>query len=184
MAQTIRDIAAHEFFHILTPLNIHSEQIHDFDYIQPEMSKHLWLYEGVTEYAAGHMQVKYGLMDLPTYLDVLRSKMANASSYQDLLPFTQMSEEVLEKYQDQYGNVYEKGALIGLCLDIALLKHSGGKYNLQQLMRDLAKNTAKTAPSKMTHCSTRSPKLVNCRKYARFLPAMWKAPNLCPLPNT
>ena len=146
LSQTIRDIAAHEFFHILTPLNIHSEQIHNFDYFQPEMSKHLWLYEGVTEYAAGHMQVKYGLMDLPTYLDVLRGKMANASVYQDSLPFTQMSQHVLEKYQDQYSNVYEKGALIGLCLDIALLKHSGGKYNLQQLMRDLAKKYGKDRP--------------------------------------
>lgn len=40
-------IAAHEFFHIVTPLNIHSEQIGNFDYINPEMSKHLWLWKSV-----------------------------------------------------------------------------------------------------------------------------------------
>lgn len=45
-----RDFAAHEFFHILTPLTIHSEQIQFFDFSQPEMSEHLWLYEGTTEY--------------------------------------------------------------------------------------------------------------------------------------
>ena len=46
IAGQLRDIAAHEFFHIVTPLNIHAEQIHDFDYNNPEMSRHLWLYEG------------------------------------------------------------------------------------------------------------------------------------------
>jgi predicted metalloprotease with PDZ domain len=30
LAQSIRDIVAHEFFHIVTPLNIHSEEIHNF----------------------------------------------------------------------------------------------------------------------------------------------------------
>ena len=56
------DVAAHEFFHIVTPLNIHSEEIGDFDYINPKMSKHLWMYEGVTEYFAGHVQVYEGLI--------------------------------------------------------------------------------------------------------------------------
>ena len=57
----LRDISAHEFFHILTPLNIHSEEIHYFDFNKPEMSQHLWLYEGVTEYFAHHVQVNQGL---------------------------------------------------------------------------------------------------------------------------
>ena len=49
MNQQLRDFAAHEFFHIVTPLTIHSEEIHNFDFNDPKMSKHLWLYEGVTE---------------------------------------------------------------------------------------------------------------------------------------
>ena len=64
LPQFVRDVAAHEFFHIITPLNIHSEQIHNFNYINPEMSKHLWLYEGVTEYSSMHMQVQQGLYDI------------------------------------------------------------------------------------------------------------------------
>jgi predicted metalloprotease with PDZ domain len=46
------DHAAHEFFHIITPLTIHSEEIQFFDFNQPKMSQHLWLYEGSTEYHA------------------------------------------------------------------------------------------------------------------------------------
>ena len=54
------DNAAHEFFHIVTPLSIHSEEIQYFDFNQPKMSEHLWLYEGSTEYHAHMVQEKYG----------------------------------------------------------------------------------------------------------------------------
>jgi predicted metalloprotease with PDZ domain len=57
LAQTIRDVSAHEFFHIVTPLSIHAEQIGNFDYSNPKISEHLWLYEGTTEYAAGLVQI-------------------------------------------------------------------------------------------------------------------------------
>ena len=53
----IKRVALHEFMHIFTPLNLHSEQIGNFDYVEPKMSKHLWLYEGVTEYFANLFQI-------------------------------------------------------------------------------------------------------------------------------
>lgn len=144
LSQTVKDVASHEFFHIVTPLSIHSEEIGDFDYNTPKMSKHLWMYEGATEYAAGHMQIKYGLITMPQYLDMLRQKMTTMKMMNDKLPFTEMSKEVLDKYKNQYMNVYNKGALIALCLDIKLRQLSDGKYGTQTLMRDLAKNYGKT----------------------------------------
>ena len=154
IAQTVRDVAAHEFFHIVTPLNIHSEEIQDFDFINPKMSQHLWLYEGTTEYKASHVQVMYGMMALPKYIDVLNEKIIESLSakdretgklrYDDALSFTEMSKDVLVKHKDQYNNVYAKGTLIGLCLDILLNKNSNGKYNLNKLMDDLAKEYGKT----------------------------------------
>lgn len=143
LGQMVKDVAAHEFFHIVTPLNIHSEEIGDFDYITPSMSKHLWMYEGITEYSAGHVQVKHGLMDERDYLEVMRAKMFGAERFNDTLPFTVMSENCLDKHKEQYGNVYEKGALIGMCLDIKLRHLSDGKYGVQELMRDLAKTYGK-----------------------------------------
>jgi predicted metalloprotease with PDZ domain len=143
ITQIVRDVAAHEFFHIVTPLNIHSEEIHDFDYINPKMSKHLWMYEGVTEYSAGHVQVKHGLMSIEDYLEVLESKMRNADNYKDDLAFTTMSRLCLHEHKDQYGNVYEKGALIGMCVDIEIRKRSKGQKGIQELMRDLSKNYGK-----------------------------------------
>jgi hypothetical protein len=52
LADEFVDPCAHEFFHIITPLTIHSEEIQNFDFNDPKMSRHLWLYEGSTEYHA------------------------------------------------------------------------------------------------------------------------------------
>lgn len=143
IAQTVKDVSAHEFFHIVTPLNIHSREIGDFDYNKPAMSQHLWMYEGLTEYAAHHVQVKYGTLSLQEYLGVIHDKMVTAENYKDELSFTEMSKGCLGKYEDQYGNVYAKGMLIGMCLDIKLRQLSGGTYGTQELMRDLSKKYGK-----------------------------------------
>ncbi|MCV9388891.1 M61 family metallopeptidase [Reichenbachiella ulvae] len=144
LAQIIRDVAAHEFFHIVTPLNIHSEEIGEFDFINPKMSKHLWLYEGMTEYAAGLAQVKYGEMSMDDYLNVIFGKIKSSrSNYQDDLPFTELSKKCLDETKDQYGNVYQKGALIGMALDIRLRELSGGEYGVEQMMIDLSKKYGK-----------------------------------------
>lgn len=143
--QQIRDVAAHEFFHIVTPLNIHANEIGNFDYINPKMSEHLWLYEGMTEYAAHHAQVKAGLIDVDEFLKTMMGKYENSThDFNDTMSFTFMSKNVLnEKIHPQYNNVYEKGALIGMCLDIYLRYYSDGKYGTQNLMKDLAKKYGK-----------------------------------------
>lgn len=143
IAQTIKDVAAHEFFHIVTPLNIHSEEIGDFDYNSPVMSQHLWLYEGLTEYAAHHVQVKYGNMGMQQFFDVMSAKITRANQFDDELSFTEMSKDVLDKTEAQYPNVYQKGALIAMCLDLKLRYLSNGAYGTQELMRDLAKKYGK-----------------------------------------
>ncbi len=136
-------VAAHEFFHIVTPLNIHSEEIGDFDFINPKMSKHLWMYEGVTEYFAGHVQVYGGMQTPKEYLGVIEEKLAGASHYKDELAFTELSLECLDKHEDQYGNVYQKGAIIGMCLDILLRDQSEGKVGIKDMMASLSKEYGK-----------------------------------------
>ncbi|MBC8048315.1 MAG: peptidase M61 [Fimbriimonadaceae bacterium] len=140
IAPFLRDVCAHEFFHIVTPLNIHSEEIGNFNFIEPDMSKHLWLYEGQTEYAAHHAQVKAGLITTDEFLKRMQEKIESSQSYfNDTLAFTDMSEGCLDTYKNEYGNVYEKGALINMCLDIELRRLSNGKYGTQELMKELGK---------------------------------------------
>lgn len=146
MEQQLRDVAAHEFFHIVTPLNIHAKEIGDFDFNDPKMSEHLWLYEGMTEYAAHHAQLKAGLITIDEFLNTMMQKYQNSvEAFNDTMSFTYMSKHVLEeKIHTQYGNVYEKGAVIGMCLDIMLRDLSKGKYGTQQLMKDLATKYGKS----------------------------------------
>lgn len=139
LSQTIKDVTAHEFFHIVTPLNIHSEEIDDYDFVNPVMSKHLWLYEGCTEYAAQHVQVKYDLMSEEDFLGVVKQKMATASQFDSGIAFTELSKKALDEHADQYLNVYQKGALIGMAIDLKLLQLSDAEYGIQDLMADLSK---------------------------------------------
>ena len=48
-----------------------------FDFNDPEMSQHLWMYEGVTEYFASLVQVQYGLISLDEFIQTLREKMSS-----------------------------------------------------------------------------------------------------------
>jgi predicted metalloprotease with PDZ domain len=140
LSQTIRDVCAHEFFHIVTPLSIHSEEIGSFDFNEPRMSEHLWLYEGLTEYAAHHMQAKYELTSWNDFFKTIQEKKENMDFQFDAsIPFTVMSRLVLTKHKKEFGNVYQKGALIGWGLDLFLRQHSNGAYGTQQLLSELAK---------------------------------------------
>lgn len=145
ISQTIRDVCAHEFFHIVTPLSIHSQEIGSFDFNEPNMSQHLWLYEGLTEYAAHHMQAKYELTSWNDFFKTIQEKKETMDmQFDDSIPFTVMSKNVLSKYKEQYGNVYEKGALIGWGLDLFLRQQSNGAYGTQQMMAELAKTYGPT----------------------------------------
>lgn len=134
---------AHEFFHIVTPLNIHSEEIGDFDYIHPKMSKHLWMYEGVVEYFADHVKVYGGMITPKDYLKVIKRKISESKKYNDELPFTEFSLGCLDKYENQSNNVYLKGALIGLCLDILLREESNGEMGMKDMMNKLSEEYGK-----------------------------------------
>lgn len=148
LSNMVMDIAAHEFFHIITPLTIHSEEIQYFDYNVPTMSEHLWLYEGVTEYQASLVQIKYELISLEDYLEVILSKVDAAAMYDESIPFTVMSKKCLEEHKSQYGNVYLKGALIGMCLDLVMIKNTNGQMNIQKLLAELSKMFGKNKPFK------------------------------------
>jgi predicted metalloprotease with PDZ domain len=147
IAEQMKDVVSHEFFHIVTPLSIHSKEIQFFDYNNPKMSKHLWMYEGVTEYFANLFQVNQGLISADEFYERMNGKIRNAATLNDTMPFTEMSANVLvEPYKDQYLNVYEKGALIGMCIDIIIREKSNGQKGILDLMKKLSKEYGTEKP--------------------------------------
>jgi predicted metalloprotease with PDZ domain len=139
LVESMKDVVSHEFFHIVTPLTIHSKEIQYFDYNEPKMSQHLWMYEGVTEYFANLFQINQGLIDETEFYKRITEKIEHAKKLDDTMPFTTMSANVLtEPYKDQYLNVYEKGALIGMCIDIIIREKSNGERGILDLMHQLS----------------------------------------------
>ncbi|WP_342155945.1 M61 family metallopeptidase [Joostella sp. CR20] len=149
LVETMTDVVSHEFFHIVTPLTVHSEEIQYFDYNNPKMSEHLWMYEGVTEYFANLFQINQGLIDEQAFYDRIATKIQNSKRYNDSLSFTNMSKNVLvEPYKDEYGNVYEKGALIGMCVDLIIREQSNGEKGILWLMKQLSIEYGEDKPFK------------------------------------
>lgn len=147
LGKQLIDVVSHEFFHIVTPLGVHSNEIHYFDFNAPKMSQHLWMYEGITEYFANLFQVNQGLISEDDFYGRMRSKIKNAKQFKDNMSFTEMSQNVLKApYKDQYTNVYEKGALIGMCLDIIIREKSNGERGVLDLMQKLTNEFGPSRP--------------------------------------
>lgn len=140
LEQAMVDVVSHEFFHIVTPLSVHSREIQYFDFNDPKMSQHLWMYEGTTEYFANLFQIQQGLISNDEFYDRMLTKINNAKYYDDTMSFTVMSKNILEEpYEANYANVYEKGALINMALDILLREKSNGEKGMLWLMKELSK---------------------------------------------
>ncbi|MCL6099575.1 MAG: PDZ domain-containing protein, partial [Bacteroidetes bacterium] len=144
-AKELKSMAAHEFYHIVTPLNIHSELISNFNFEKPTMSQHLWLYEGVTEWAARILQLRDYLMSLDDYLADLREKISMNDNYDPKVSLVDLALHSTEM-QDQYGNIYKKGAVVATLLDIRLLELSHGKKGLREVLNQLYRDYGANKP--------------------------------------
>ncbi|MDX1740102.1 MAG: hypothetical protein R3178_02370 [Rhodothermales bacterium] len=145
--ESIPSVVAHEFFHIVTPLNIHSEIIEDFNFAEPVPSQHLWLYEGTTEWAADMLQLRGGLIDLDNYLSRIKTKLAVDDQFD---PEYSLSKLSLTSYSDQgqrqYVNISMRGAVVAALLDVKLLELSGGKKGLRELLIELSQKYGPDRP--------------------------------------
>lgn len=147
LLSTLKDVVSHEFFHIVTPLSIHSKEIQYFNFNDPKMSEHLWMYEGVTEYFANLFQVNQGLITEDEFYKRIAEKIAQSRQFDETMPFTKMSKNVLDApYKDAYYNVYLKGALIAMCIDIQMRESSNGERGILNLMQDLSKEYGMNKP--------------------------------------
>ena len=136
----IAEIMAHEFYHIVTPLNIHSEVIATYNFAEPTPSEHLWLYEGVTEWASHMMLLRNNERTAEEYLAELSNKInTDIRNYDQNYSIAEMSLNCYdEKGQKEYGNVYQRGAVIAGLLDIRLLELSNGERGLREVLYELS----------------------------------------------
>lgn len=143
----LADIAAHEFLHILVPLNVHSKEIEEFNFRKPEMSEHLWLYEGVTEYFAQLSSVHDSTSTEISFLRDMKGKTRGLRFIPKDFCFTEFSRNVLtEENQKLYPLVYTYGALNAMLLDITIRESSNGERGLLDLIFQLKKKYGASRP--------------------------------------
>lgn len=143
----IRSTMAHEFMHILTPLHLHSEIIHTYNFTTPTPSEHIWLYEGVTEWISDIMQLRSGLITTEEYLNELSLKLRINESFNPDISLSEMSLEVYNNEMiKQFYNFYCRGAVTAALLDIKLLELSDGRRGLRELLLELLNDYGKNKP--------------------------------------
>jgi predicted metalloprotease with PDZ domain len=147
MFQEVQDDIAHEFLHILTPLNLHSDVIQPFNFSVPTASQHTWLYEGVTEWASDIMQLRGGIISTDEYLERISKKLTANDRFKQDISLTELSEQVYDEVITmQFINFYNKGAITAAMMDIKLLELSEGKKGLREVFLDLLNRYGKDKP--------------------------------------
>ena len=143
----LRNMMAHEFMHILTPLNLHSEIIEPFNFEVPTASEHIWLYEGVTEWEADIMQLRSGLITYEEYFSRISEKLRMNDRFDQNISLVKMSKEVYsEEILNEFLNFYNRGAVTAALLDIRLLELSKGTRGLREVFLELLQRYGKHNP--------------------------------------
>ena len=134
---------AHEFFHVWNVLRIRPASLEPVDYSREQPTDALWFAEGVTSTIAAYTLVRTGLWsrqafyaDLATQIDHLSARPARQ--------FQSVEDASLAAWLEKYSiyrrpvssiSYYNKGQLLGVCLDILLREATENHQSLDTLLR-------------------------------------------------
>lgn len=142
---------AHEFFHQWNVKRIRPSALGPFDYIHPPRTRNLWFAEGVTDYYAYVAVRRAGLSTESRFLAHWQRAIAGIQHNPARLTVTadQASWRVWESGTSQGDgglSYYDKGALIGLCLDLKIRHVTNNRRSLDDVMKSLYKQCAPPNP--------------------------------------
>ncbi|HXG29345.1 MAG TPA: PDZ domain-containing protein [Nevskiales bacterium] len=139
-------LCSHEYFHLWNVKRIQPQVFATADLAHEVYTEDLWAYEGVTSYYDELTLVRAGLIDLAGYCEMLaeaatrlwrtpgrRRQSLAESSFDAWTKFYRPDENT----PNAVLSYYNKGALVALCLDLKLRLDSGGRCDLDQVMRAL-----------------------------------------------
>ena len=141
-ASTAR-LVSHEFFHVWNVKRIHDEVLGPFDYSRETYSELLWFHEGFTETMETRALLRAGLITPKRYLEQLAGSWTAYARKpgRNHTPIASLSRDAWIKGYKPAANhgetvvsYYEKGELIGVCLDLSLrlrghANHTGGSLD-------------------------------------------------------
>jgi len=138
------ETAAHEFAHAWNVEAYRPAGLVPYDYQRENYSPLLWFAEGGTRYLDGLLLVRAGLMKPAVYLQRLSKRL---NTYFDrpgrlvqsaaVSSFNEWTRPVGEQAWNDSVNIYTKGQMISLWLDLEIRSRSAGKYSIRDLHRRL-----------------------------------------------
>ena len=141
---TLLGLISHEYFHTWNVKQLRPAEFTRYNYTQENYTQLLWFFEGFTSYYDDLLLRRSGLIDDTTYFKLLNKTINQVLQTPGRLvqSVAQSSFDAWVKYYRQDENTpnatvsyYSKGALVALCLDLAL--RSEGASNLDHVMRGL-----------------------------------------------
>jgi len=137
-------LVSHEYFHLWNVKRITPQRFAESPLAAEAYSQDLWAYEGVTSYYDDYLLLRAGVLDAPSYLDLVAETATRLQRTPGRLAQTLADssfEAWIKYYQPDENtpnavvNYYVKGALAALCLDLHLRLHSSA--TLDDVMRAL-----------------------------------------------
>jgi len=141
----VEETAAHEFFHLWNVKRIRPQRLEPIDYIRGNDTRDLWFAEGVTSTYGVLTLLRAGLLKREDFYGRLAQEIQQLEDRPARL--FQSAEDSgreawLEKYPDYFRphrsiSYYNKGALLGFLLDLAIRHASRNQAGLDDVMRKL-----------------------------------------------
>lgn len=139
-------LVSHEFFHLWNVKRIRPDALGPFDYTQENYTKLLWVAEGITDYYADLLLRRAGLITENEFLTATAraiqslqntpgrlEQSVEESSFDTWIKFYRQDENSINS-QISY---YDKGAILGLLLDLEIRKRSNNTKSLDDVLRYL-----------------------------------------------
>jgi predicted metalloprotease with PDZ domain len=145
------EIAAHEFFHLWNVKRIRPQSLEPVDYTREMWTRALWFAEGVTSTYASYTEVRSGMwtreqfyFDLAAQISALESRPARKWMSVEESSLDAWFEKYPQHNQPEFSiSYYNKGQLLGVCLDILIRDATENRQSLDDVLRAMNENFAK-----------------------------------------
>ncbi len=144
-------LVAHEFFHVWNVKLIRPDTLGPFDYNNENYTRLLWVAEGITSYYQDVLLRRAGLMSNDDYLKLIGNEIRALQSTPGRLAMS-VEEASFDAWIEYYRpdentinsaiSYYDKGALVGLLLDLEIRRPTDSARSLDDGMRALNTNFA------------------------------------------
>ncbi len=138
--------ATHEFFHTWNVKAYRPSTLAEYDFQKENYSELLWLVEGHTSYFDNLLTLRAGLQTRDEYLEELGNSLDDylhqpGRFFQSALEssFDEWIKPSGERARNASVDIYSKGEMIALALDLTLRKASGGQVGVEALHQQLWK---------------------------------------------